>query len=181
MKTLVMCTILAEVVGFSGTLATGADPAKKPMRVGTYDSRAVALAYYRKFYRSPEFTARMKTLEEARDAAKAAGDHEKAKKLEAEGKAEQEHSHSQVFGSAPIDDIVAKIKDQLPQIAKQAGVDMIVSKWSITYRSADAEVVDVTEPMAQLFHPDTETLKILRDLTKHQPVSAEELKQHANE
>ena len=89
------------------------------MRVGTFDSRAVALAYYRKFYRSPKFVAHLKKLREDRDQANAAGDHEKAKKLEAEGRAEQGHSHSQVFRSAPIDEIVAKIKDQLPN--RQAG------------------------------------------------------------
>ena len=136
------------------------------MRVGTFDSRAVALAYYRKFYRSPEFVAHLKKLREDRDQANAAGDHEKAKKLEAEGRAEQGHSHSQVFGSAPIDEIVAKIKDQLPRIAKQAGVDLIVSKWSVAYRSPGAEFVDVTEPMAKLFQPDEQTWKMLRDLTE---------------
>ena len=122
MKRLAFCVILGTVFGFLGMSATGAEPAVKDagkavksIRVGTFDSRAVALAYYRKFYRSPEFVAHMKKLMEDRDQAKAAGDHEKAKKLEAKGRAEQEHSHGQVFGSAPIDEIVAKIKDQLPR------------------------------------------------------------------
>ena len=188
MKRLTICAILGTMIGLLGMSATGAEPAVKdagqtvkPLRVGTFDSRAVALAYYRKFYRSPEFVARLKRLKEERDQANAAGDHEKAKKLEAEGRAGQEHSHSQVFGSAPVDEIVAKIKDQLPEIAKQAGVDIIVSKWSVTYRSPDTEFVDVTEPMAKLFQPDEQTWKMLRDLTKHQPVSAEELQKHEND
>ncbi|MGD0897691.1 MAG: hypothetical protein ABR915_07625 [Thermoguttaceae bacterium] len=188
MKRLSICAILAAVIGLLGMSATGAEPALKdagqtvkPLRVGTFDSRAVALAYYRKFYRSPEFVARLKKLKEERDQANAAGDHEKAKKLETEGRGGQEHSHSQVFGSAPIDEIVAKIKDQLPEIAKQAGVDLIVSKWSVTYRSPGAEFVDVTEPMAKLFQPDEQTWKMLRDLTKHQPASAEELQKHGKD
>ena len=101
--------------------------------------------------------------------------------MEAEGRGGQAHSHSQVFGSAPIDEIMAKIKDQLPAIAKQAGVDLIVSKWSITYRSPDAQFVDVTEPLAKLFQPDETTMKMIREIPKHPPVSAEELKKHEND
>ena len=188
MKRLIIFVTLAAVIGILGMSATGAEPAAsdagqsvKPLRVGTFDSRAVALAYYRKFYGSPEFTAHLKKLKDEHDQAIAAGDHEKAKKLEAEGRAGQEHSHTQVFGSAPIDEIVAKIKDQLPEIAKQAGVDLIVSKWSITYRMPDAECVDVTVPMARLFQPDEPTWKMLRELPKHEPVSAEELQKHQND
>jgi hypothetical protein len=164
-----------SVMGAEPAAKDAAGQTAKSLRVGVFDSRAVALAYYRKFYRSPEFVARLKKLKEDRDRAKAAGDNEKAKKLEAEGRGMQEHSHSQVFGSAPIDEIVAKIKDRLPEIAKQAGVDLIVSKWSLTYRSPDAEFVDVTEPMAKLFQPDETTWKMIRELPEHQPLSAEEL------
>ncbi len=186
MKRCIVCAVLATVIGLMGISLMRAEPAAgngsgqaaKPMRVGIFDSRAVALAYYRKFYKSPEFTAWLKKLKQEHDQAKAAGDEEKAKRLEAEGRGGQAHSHSQVFGSAPIDDVVAKIKDQLPAIAKQAGVDLIVSKWSITYRSPDAQFVDVTEPLAKLFQPDETTMKMIREIPKHPPVSAEELKEH---
>jgi Skp family chaperone for outer membrane proteins len=188
MKRPAICAILGTVIGILGLSATGGEPAVKDpgqtvktLRVGMFDSRAVALAYYRKFYRSPEFVAGLKKLNDEHDKAEAAGDHEKAKKLEAEGKAGQERSHSQFFGSAPIDEIVAKIKDQIPEIAKQAGVDLIVSKWSVTYLSPGAEFVDVTEPMARLFQPDEETWKILREYPKHQPLSAEELQKHKDD
>jgi hypothetical protein len=188
MKRLAICTILAALLGLLANPATAAEPAAKdarpaakPLRVGTFDSRAVALAYYRKFYRSPEFVARLKKLKEEHDRAKTAGDQEKAKKLEAEGRAEQDHSHSQVFGSAPIDEILAKVKERLPEIAKQAGVELIASKWSVTYQAPGAQLVDVTEPMAKLFQPDEQTLKILRDLVKHPPVPAEELRKHTDD
>jgi hypothetical protein len=189
MKRSLICTVLATLIGLIGFSVMRAEPAAgdaapqpaKPVQVGTFDSRAVALAYYRKFYKSPEFTAHLKKLKEEHDVAKAAGDEEKAKRLEAEGRGGQAHSHAQVFGSAPIDEILAKIKDQLPTVAKQAGVDVIVSKWSITYRSTDAQFVDVTEPMAKLFQPDEVTLKMIRELPKHKPLSAEELKKHERE
>jgi hypothetical protein len=185
MKQLAICAILGAAIGVFGGSAKGAEPAAKEatqnarrMRVGIFDSRGVALAYYRKFYRSPEFVAVINKLKKEHDEAKAAGNNEKAKELEAQGKAGQEHSHSQVFGSAPVDEIIAKINDQIPEIAKAAGVDLIVSKWSVTYRSPDTEFIDVTEPMAKLFHPDEQTWKMLRDLPKHPPISAEELRKH---
>ncbi len=188
MKRLAICAVLAAAVGLPGMSAAGAEPSAKdagqivkPLRVGTFDSRAVALAYYRKHLRSPEFVASMKKLKGERDKAIAAGDHEKAKKLEAEGRAGQAQVHSQVFGSAPVDEIVAKIKDQLPEIAQRAGVDLIVSKWGIAYRSPSAEFVDVTEPMAKLFQPDEATRKIIREASKHAPLSAEELRKHEHD
>jgi hypothetical protein len=188
MRLLAIAVVIGTVLGLLGLSAMGTEPAAreaagqsvKPMRVGTFDSRAVALAYYRKFYRSPEFAARLKKLQQERDVAKAAGDAEAVKRLEAEGRGMQDQSHAQVFGSAPIDDILAKVKDELPKIAKQAGVDLIVSKWSLTYRAADAEFVDVTELLAKLFQPDEATWKMLHELPKHPPLSAAELKQHAD-
>jgi hypothetical protein len=186
MKRLTVFVVLGTLVGLVGTSAMAAEPAAKDaadqtaisLRVGTFDSRAVALAYYRKHLRSPEFVARMKKLKEDYDRAKAAGDNEKAKRLEAEGRGGQEYTHAQVFGSAPIDEILAKIKDRLPEVAKQAGVSVIVSKWNLAYRSPDAKFVDVTERLAKLFQPDESTMKMIRELPKHPPLSAEELKKH---
>jgi hypothetical protein len=186
MRLRALCWAFCVAFGLTGTLATAAEPAPKDnaagadakaIRVGVFDSRGVALAYYRQYLRSPEFVARLKKLKEDHDKAKAAGDTEKAKQLEAEGQSMQEHSHLQVFGNAPIDEIVAKIKDRLPQIAKEAGVDLIVSKWSLAYQSPDARYVDVTEPMAKLFQPDEATMKMIRDIPNHPPASAEQIKQ----
>ncbi len=39
---------------------------------------------------------------------------------------------------------IARIEDRLPDMAKDAGVDVIVSKWTLTYRSPAAKFVDVT-------------------------------------
>src|SRR6266849_9220920 len=40
----------------------------------------------------------------------------------------------------------------LPGVAKKAGVQAIVSKWELNYQGPNAEVVDVTEDLAVLFH-----------------------------
>jgi hypothetical protein len=188
MKLPIAFGVLCVVIGLVGMSIKGAESAApvagteaspetaKPIRVGVFDSRAVALAYCREHFQSTEFKDHLKQLKDERDRAKAAGDEEKAKKLEAQGEAGQEQVHLQIFGTAPVDEIVAKIKDQLPEIARQAGVDLIVSKWNLTYQSSEAAVIDVTELMVKPFHPDEKTMKIIHDLAKQKPLSAEEIK-----
>ena len=74
-----------------------------------------------------------------------------------------------------MDDILARIEDELPGIAEEAGVDVIVSKWTLTYRSPKAKLVDVTDLLAAEFDPDEETLKSIREIVKIEPVPLDEL------
>ena len=53
------------------------------------------------------------------------------------------------------------INDQLPAIAQKAGVSLIVSKWEIQYNSSGAELIDLTLPLVELFHPDDATRKMI--------------------
>jgi hypothetical protein len=139
--------------------------------VGTFDSRAVAIAYIRSETRSEELRALHAELARA----KAAGDAERVAELEALGPALQKRAHEQGFGSAPVDDIIAQIEDRLPGIADAAGVDVIVSKWALTYRRPHAKLVDVTDEIAAAFHPDAETLEIIRDVLKTEPIPLDQL------
>jgi hypothetical protein len=84
--------------------------------------------------------------------------------------------HEQVFSTGRVDDILKKIEDRLPEIAKEAGVDLIVSKWDLAYRAPGAEVVDVTEALIKLYQPDEKTRKILADMARKPPIPLEELK-----
>ena len=43
--------------------------------------------------------------------------------------ARRKQSHRQGFSTAPVDEILEHIKDDLPKIAKKAGVGSIISKW----------------------------------------------------
>ena len=88
-----------------------ADKAK--VSVGVFDSRAVACAHFGKFIKD----GGLKKLYNEHDKAKSAGDTKRAEQLEAKGQALQKQLHMRVFGSAPIDDILKKIKKDIPQIA----------------------------------------------------------------
>jgi len=142
--------------------------------VGTFDSRALAMAYYR----SEEFMQSMQELRAEYEKAKAAGDEKRIKELEVKGPAQQELIHKQGFSTWPVDNILEKIKGKIPEIAKQAGVDVIVSKWDVVYQQSGVEFIDVTDLMVKPFNPDEETLKIIKDLQKKDPVPLEELKNH---
>ncbi len=144
------------------------------VRVGTFDSRALAIAYGR----SEPFLRYIEGLEAEYEKAKAAGDEKRVKELEAEGPAQQELLHKQGFSTWPVDNILEKIKGEIPEIAKQADVDVIVSKWDIVYQGSGIEFIDVTDLMVKQFDPSEETLKILEELQKQDPVPLEEFKKH---
>jgi hypothetical protein len=139
--------------------------------VGTFDSRAIAIAYVR----SDAFADRLHALRADLEQAQADGDEKRVAVLEAQGPAMQREIHGQGFGTAPVDAIIATIEDELPGIAKEAGVDVIVSKWALAFRTPAARFVDVTDRLAAQFEPDEETLKIIRDTVRSDPVPLDQL------
>jgi hypothetical protein len=74
-----------------------------------------------------------------------------------------------------IVDILVRIAGDLPKIAREAGVDIIVSVWSLSFREPSAQFVDVTDRLLARFDPDEKTREIVRDLRGKPPLSAEEL------
>lgn len=145
--------------------------------LGTYDSRAVAIAYVR----SDDFAEYLREqqadlgrlLERARDN----GDAALASELDRLGPAMQRRVHEQGFGAAPIDDIIARIEDQLPAIAQAAGVDVIVSRWELDHRGASAASVDLTERIAAAFEPSPKTLESMRQIMAQEPVPLDQLRE----
>ena len=174
--TLMAAALVGSLVTGGAALADGptGEAEKAELRVGTFDSRAVAVA----FIRSGMFNRQLKQMMEEHKKAKAAGDEEKAKKLEAQGKAGQRRAHRQGFGTAPVDDILQRIEDRLPGIAKKSSVDIIVSKWAVTYSIPGARFVDVTDLIIEPFEPDEKTRSVIRDLCEKPPVPLEEIEKH---
>jgi hypothetical protein len=155
-------------------IAGAAKKEKSVVCVGVFDSRAVALAWGR----SKAFGEELSEMRAEYDKAKAGGNTERVKELEKEGPGRQDRGHKQVFGNEPIDDVLKRIEKDLPKIAKSAGVDVLVSKWEIAYKTNSAKFVDVTWEMVELFDPDEKTMKIAEDLVKREPVPLEVLEKH---
>lgn len=180
MKT-IQCMIVALALCIAGASAedSTAKPSQEKLRIGTYDSRVVAMAYC--------FSPACKAAEGENIAAcnaelakaKASGDKSQVADVEAKFSElikTQIRRHKQVFSTAPIDDVLAHIKDQMPEIAKAAGVGAIISKWDTKAleKHEGAELVDVTEAMAKALRPPEEDLKAALELRKKDPIPLEQ-------
>ena len=144
------------------------------VRVGVFDSRAVAMAYLR----SEEFNAYLGEVTAESEKAKAAGDDARIKELESKMMAHQQLAHKQVFGTWLVDDVLELIKDKIPEIADLAGVDIIVSKWQIAYQRPEVELTNVTGHFVKLFALDEDDLKAIDEMQKMEPLLLEELEKH---
>jgi hypothetical protein len=69
------------------------------IHVGTFDSRALAIAYYR----SEAFSRQINEMKAEHEEAKAAGDEGRVRELEVKGSAQQELMHKQGFSTWRVD------------------------------------------------------------------------------
>lgn len=179
---IILCFVCAVAGSAIWAFAAADQPAKKcskaRTRIGTFDSRAVAVAYAHSDWNDKKLKAKMAEMKKA----KAAGDTKKIEELEKWGKTQQDKLHRQGFSTASVHDILENIKNDMPRIAEETGVDIIVSRWDIVYQNPSAELVDITDEIVKPFNPDPKTLKIIKDLLNQPPLPEEVLeKMHCEE
>ena len=161
-----LISIFAVACGQEPSVPTPASPVQPggaAVRIGVYESRAVAVAYIR----SEAFSRKMKELHRQRAEAEKSGDTKAVEQLEATGQSMQVRMHLQGFSTAPVDDLLDTLRDKLPGVAQQAGVVVITR--AADYHEAGVEVVDITDALVQLFDPDQQTLKVIAELRKQKP------------
>jgi len=143
-----------------------------PARIGTYDSRAVAFAWFWSDKQQGQLNGLM---QKARDA-KSAGDTNHFKEFAAALQQHQDDLHREVFSTAPATNAMAALKERLPEIQKEAGVSALVSKWddAALKKYADAEKVDVTDQIVREFNPPEKQLKMIPEIEKHAPLPLEQ-------
>jgi len=161
-----LCLGLAVLSG-----AALAQPAGPPVRVGVYDSRAIAVAYAR----SDMMRQWMAGLAAERAKATAAGDEKKVRELEAQGRAQQKRFHEQGFSTASVANLLDRIRGEIPGVAREAGVVLVISKWEVMYKDPAIEYVDVTLPLVRKFTTDERALRTVEELMKQAPIPLEEL------
>ena len=162
-KVFVLTFAVVLLAGLSLCSATyGEKPASEPkLRIGTYEPYILALAYYK----SDMFKTRVNELVSQIKAAEADGKTELHKKLNTEGMVLQRQKRAQLSGRAPVDNIVAQMKDALPEIAQASGVVAIAA--NLAYHSPDdVELLDITDAMVGQFNPSKETLRAIKTMTK---------------
>lgn len=136
------------------------EPKADATRVGTYHAPSLVLAWYR----SSAYARELKELVVARDAAVKAGDDKLVAECERKGAAQQDLAHKQLAGEEGTADILARLKDDLPAIAKTAGVERIVSPGTVL--GDRVQFVDVTDALVERFHPDDATRKMIVEARK---------------
>jgi hypothetical protein len=142
-------------------------------RIGIYDSRVVAYAF---FWTNDQQAKRNEQMKAA-NAAKAAGDTAQFEKLSRALADAQQKIHRQVFSSAPVDDALAAIEPRLPEIRKQAGDAALVSKWDAPAlrKYPSAVQVDVTDLLVAEFKPTEKQLKAIEEIKKQKPVPLDQI------
>lgn len=174
--------IAAAAVGIAGGIAVGLVAGRPSraiaageeagggagLRVGTYDSRAVALAWLR----SGADTAVQDAMEEHRKA-KEEKDEPRARAVEQRMEWLQNLRHMQVFGNAPIPDVVERMRDTIAEEAKKAKVQLVVRDIDIAWRAEGTTLVDLTEALVDRCHPSAETRKMAREMKDHPPIPLE--------
>ncbi len=168
-------TLCLAAIGTAGTLSLTAlaqDPPPPPKVVlGTFDSRVLAMAYYR----SAQFAEQLNEVRVLHEAAKSAGDDAECTRLEESMGALQEEIHAQGFSTAPVDNILAEIDEQIAEVAAAHGVQVVVSRWQIAHQVKDARTVDLSFALGELFEPSEETRKIMLDVYENPPTPIDEL------
>ncbi|MFH1614407.1 MAG: tetratricopeptide repeat protein [Planctomycetota bacterium] len=144
-------------------------PVQMKTRVGIYDSRAVACAYWAKDDRLDSYHG---SLTEQIEKAEAEGNEKRAKELHSELWDHRKLLHKQVFSNEPINDVLKRIEDELSLVMQEANVVEMVSKWDKKslkhYKSA--EFVDVTDLLVAKINPGEETLKTIHQLKEKEPI-----------
>jgi hypothetical protein len=140
-------------------------------KIGVYDSRVITFAWSRSsFFRDHQvkFAHQSDSAEKARDTAR-------IRELSVHAVSYQHLLHQMVFSSGSVSAVIDLVRDKLPDVAKAAGVIMIVSKYELNYKDPSVEVVDLTGQIAQLFKPAENIDKMAGEISKSEPVPLEDL------
>ncbi|MFH1051538.1 MAG: hypothetical protein V1779_11500 [bacterium] len=137
--------------------------AQKP-KIGIFDSRGVAIAYYQSQYHQEDLKKLMLEYNEAKDA----GDTIKAAKLSDRVAILQMIAHDKGFGKGTVNNILDKFTKELDELAKKENLSCIVSKWEIYSADNDIKFVDVTEKVVAIINPN-EKVKIFLEQLKNNP------------
>ena len=147
-----MCTLLAMAA--IAVLISGCS-ANPGVRIGVYDSRAIALAHGNSDEGKEFITGLMAEMAKA----KAAKNDSIVQHIEKTVKMYQVLSHLRAFSVGSVTDILEKHKAEVDLVAKEAGVQAIVSKFELIYTGDNVTVIDVTLPLARIFKPSEQAMQ----------------------
>lgn len=159
--------VSGSVVGKDETTGQASDA---KLRIGVYNSRSVATAFTRSDH--PQTGARLAMA--AVEQAEAAGDQEKSQQAHDMAKDQQNLQHMQVFGNAPIHDILPHLAAEIKKQAREQDLALVVRDVDIAFQRADVKLIDITDELVAACDPTKETLRTIEQLKKHPPLPLEQ-------
>ncbi len=163
---ILICGMLV-VEGLSPKVDRAANAAGEKLKIGTYDSRAIAIAWAASIHNP--VGEKMKEYE----AAKKAKDQAKIKELEAWGPSHQKQLHFQGFGRVPVDELLVPVHLQIQEYLAEK--DFIAVTMACDQVSDRVEIIDITLDLVQLFDPSERTLESVKQVMRHKPLTLVEL------
>lgn len=164
--------LIAALAFLSGSWDPGKGEKKtKAVKIGTYDSRVAVLAYSR----SDLFQDYIKVKRAESDSLLKQEDTLKRNEGAYKMITLQYLNHQMVFCAGSAATVLCLIKDKLPELAKEAGVSMVVSKWELTWYDPSVEIVDLTTQVAKLFNPKENIDKMSAEISNMDPIPLSDL------
>ena len=160
--------ILVLVITILLTIPAEVTNAQTVIRIGVFDSRAVAVAYYNSDFSNTKeiFQSLATQMQEA----KSKDDKEAIAKIEREGTLRQAILHEQGFGTGSVNNITETVKDKLNQLANDENLSAIVSKWEISFSNNNVELVDITEKIVNFFDPNDQMKDMVKEIMQTEVV-----------
>lgn len=176
MKSRMMIVLAAMFAGLSfHNRLQATETNSVPERIGIYDSRLIA---YASFWTEAHQRKLSDLVKEAK-AARTSGETNRYRELDAALKQEQERGHLQVFSTAPVDEILAGMKDRVAAVRQETGVSLLVSKWDEKTLSEHrgARQVDVTDQLLRDFKLTDKQKKVIEEMRKQPPLPLKEARE----
>jgi ABC-type Na+ efflux pump permease subunit len=141
--------------------------AQSRVRIGTFDSRAVAIAYGN----SAEGMAVVNNFRSELKKAKSAKNDSLVQRIEKIGPQYPVLSHLRAFSTGSVAEILAGHLADVDAIAQAARVQAIVSRFELIQRDANIDTVDVTSSLVRLFKPSERVLQWISGIGNQAPLS----------
>ncbi len=161
MLTILIIAILTFINGCNtNSPAIAAHTNTKPEITAIYDSRCIAVAYYR----SQIHADLLKEWTTQHDA----GDEKVKKEVNEKANKMQQLAHLQGFSTEPVDELLARFQPQIEQIMATHNATAICSCW--LYKGDIKNTIDITDELAALYNPDEQTLNIIAKMKDVKPL-----------
>jgi hypothetical protein len=153
-----MKVLTATLLTFTVLFGIQCAPAQNA-RVGTFDRRAIVIAYYG----SPQWAAILKQKRAELQAAQVANDQKKIDELNAWGGRSQKTAEDQVFGNAPLTNIVEALQPAFAEIEKTSNLSSVVEAPA---SGAPPDSVDVTDRLLDWLNASEKIREYIRALPR---------------